>query len=117
MGNLDKVVQFYTFLHNGTAHRGAVNACVGADFHVVFNHYVAYLWNLFVAFSCGGESEAVGSDDATGVQDAATSHYAVMIDDGIWIHDGVLSHFGAGTDGGVGVQLGSVAYFSPVAHG
>ena len=59
VGNLNQVVQLYTLMDDGGAHRGTVYARIGTDFHIVFDNDDTDLGNLVIAFGGGGKPESV----------------------------------------------------------
>ena len=116
VGNLHEIVDFHAFSDVCAAHRGAVHAAVCPDFHVVFNHHVSNLRNLVVAVLRGREAEAVGTDDAAGVERHARPDAAVVVNDGVRIDDAVVAHRHALADDGMRLNLAVFADFRTLAN-
>ena len=113
---LHEVVELYALTQIGTAHRGAVYACVGSDFHIVFDGDDAYLRYFVVSVSIRGESEAVGayygacmyghvvSDLASvvychvGVEEAVVAYLCPVADSHVWVELAVVAHHGVFAD-------------------
>ena len=74
------VVELGALADPGDAERGAVHAGVGADLDIAFDHHAADLRELFVVVARHHEPEAVGADDAAGVQDRARADVHVVVE-------------------------------------
>ena len=81
---------------------------------MVFEDGDSYLRDFLIPFGGGGEAEAVGADDAAGMQDAVVAYAAVVIDGGVGIDDAVAADFGSASDGGVRMHHCIVAHFGVV---
>ena len=71
MRHLDLVIEFTALLDNRIVQGPAIDRCVRTNFNIIRNHDTAKLWNLVPPVRVHHQSEAVGSDDHTRVQDAA----------------------------------------------
>src|SRR5690606_3456306 len=59
---------------------GPVYRGIGADLHIVVDHYVPYLRYLFIgAVRLRRKTEAIATDHAAGMQDHPVAHHAVII--------------------------------------
>ena len=79
VGNLHEVVKFHAPAHISAAHRGAVNASVCTDFHVVLNGYDADLRYFLISVRRRGEAEAIGTDYRAGVERHAVAELAAVV--------------------------------------
>ena len=109
MGNLYQIIQLYTFLDNGTAHRGAVDTGIGTNFNIVFNGYDADLWNFLIAVGRGSKTKAVSSYHGTGVQYHVGTNLAVVINRYVRVEQGVAADFDVVADASVCHDLRMVA--------
>ena len=114
VGHLNQVVQLDALVDDGLSHGRAVNARIGTNLHVVLNDDDAQLWYLVVALRVGCESEAVGTDDASGMDGDVVANLATVVDDhmgidGAAVADGdVLADAGEGADIDVLADLGGL---------
>ena len=74
------------------------------------------MWDFFVSFRCWGKSEAIGADDASGMQDTVVAYTAVMIDGCARIEDTMTTYAGSGTDSGMRMQGSAVADYHSIAY-
>ena len=109
VGHLDEVVEFHTLADDGAAHCGAVDASVGADFHIVFDDNIADLRNLVVSVGGGCESESVGTNHASGMNGHAVAKLATLVDGHMGIDAAVVANDHAVADVG---KRGDVAILS-----
>lgn len=116
MGYLDEVIQLHTAVYDSGSHGGAVYASIGTYLNVVFENRDADLWNFFVSFRRWGKSEAIGADDASGMQDAVVAYTAVVIDGCARIEDTMTTYAGSGTDSGMRMQGSAVADYYSIAY-
>src|SRR6188768_2149226 len=70
VGNLDKVVEFYATPDNRIVYRSAIYRRIRANFHIVADHYSAYLRNFYPASVIYCNTESIRTDDDACVQDA-----------------------------------------------
>ena len=115
MGNLYKVVDLDAAVYDCRTHCRAVNAAVGANLHIVLDYNDTCLWNLVVTFGCGGETETVGTDDASAVQDTVITDAAVVVDGHVGIEDTSVAHLCAVTYRDSAVDRAVVANLTTLA--
>ena len=96
---LAKVVYSHAVFNDGGLHRSLVDAGVGADFHVIANDYIAYVFNLLPSsVALRGIAEAVIADNATGVEygpvtdDGVRENVNARIDDAFFSYPDILSY-------------------------
>ena len=119
--NLAQIVNTDTVADDGGFHLGAVHGGIGANLYVVSDDDIPQVLDLFpAAVGARCVAEAVGTDDATGMQDdVVADHHAridfyagiddavfadgavvanvdVLVDDGVVSHRGVMAHEGEG---------------------
>ena len=69
MADLNQVVDLGAAPDACRPQRGAIDARVGADLHVVFDHHGAYLWDLDLFAFVGGLAEAIASENRPSMDD------------------------------------------------
>ena len=109
VGNLDEVVKLHAPAHIGAAHRGAVNAGICADFHVVLNGYDADLRYFLISVWRGGETEAVGTDHSAGMERHAVAELATVVNRGVGENHAIFAKTCTLLDDSAGIDLATFA--------
>src|ERR1700722_10622959 len=117
MADLDEVVDFGAGVDAGFADRGAVDAGVSLDLHIVFDDCGTGLEDLVPgAVGLASEAEAVSSDDGSVLQDDVVAQAAVLADDGVGMGEEVVSGLGMRVEDNVGQDDGVVADRDVIAN-
>ena len=78
VSDLDQVVELDTILDHRVFERAAVDAGVGANFHIVANAHRAELFDLFPLARMRRKTKTIGANHHAGVHDAALAHLAAL---------------------------------------
>src|SRR6478736_1115921 len=80
MRNLYQVVYFGAFANNGSAHGSTIYGSVGANAHIIFQNYVAYLRNWFVStVFLRGKTKTIGANNRARVNGAVVANYRIGV--------------------------------------
>ncbi len=105
VADLHQIVDLRAAADVSFAHAGAVDAGVGLDLDVVFNHHRLGLRNLVPASSVVlGEAEAVGADDHAILQKHIISQAAALADDRMGVGKEVVTDLRPAIDDHMGQQ-------------
>lgn len=116
VGHLDKIIEFHSVTYACRAHRGAVDACVGTDFHIVGYLDIAYLGYFIVFMVDGSKTESVGSDYGAAMYDATLADMAVVIDFDTGLYHGVVAYHDIIADIRLRENLDTAAYLGSAAY-
>lgn len=118
VGNLAEVVYLHSVAYYGGLHFGAVHGGAGPDFDIVpYDDVAKVLYLLPCAVGLGSIAEAVGADDAVGMEYDPVADNHPGIDADARINYAVLSYNRAVAYGDVVINDGVVADFDPLAYG
>ena len=92
-----------------TPERGAIDAGVGADLDIVADLDAADLRKFLVTVAGADEAEAVGAEDAAGVQHGAISDGDVFVDCHVGMQQAIVADADIRTDGAVRADAGTLA--------
>ena len=109
VGNLHEIIKLHAPAHISAAHRGAVNASVCTDFHVVLNGYDADLRDFFITVWRGGETEAVGTDHRAGMECHAVAELAAVVNRGVGVNHAIFAKTRTLLDDCAGIDLTTFA--------
>ncbi len=116
VGNLHQVVELHAVADAGCAHHRAVDACIGADFHVVADFHVAYLRNLLVAVGSGRKAESVSPYHAPRMQYHVRPYTAVVVYRNVGVYRAARPYHRALLYGGIRIDARAVANADVVTH-
>ena len=81
VGDLNQVVEFCASLDHGSAHGGAVDGCVSADFHIVLKYDDSHLSNLLISsVALRSKAKAITADHGTALHNATVADTAAVVD-------------------------------------
>ena len=110
--NVYQIIEFGAVTNLRNAEGGAINATVGADFHVIADFYRAHLGKFFIVITCQSEAEAVGADDGSRVDDGARAYDHAIVNGHVSVQDrgladsNILAEYAAGANLAVVVNSG-----------
>ena len=78
VADLNQVVEFDAVFNHGVVQRAAVNASVGADFHIVADAHRPQLFNFFPLPLVQGKTKTVSADHDPRMQDTTRPHRAAF---------------------------------------
>src|SRR5437870_4919330 len=92
MSDLDQIIDLGSARDMGFANTGAVNASVGLNFHVIFNHCRPGLDNFVPAAGIIlGETKTIAADDYSILQDHVIADAAMLAHDGVRVSEKVIA--------------------------
>ena len=91
MTDLHEVVELGATANDGVTHGSTIDGGVGTDLVVAFEDDVADLRDLLILTVDWGEAEAVGTDDASGMEYRVVADDAIVIDLDASIEDAVAT--------------------------
>src|SRR5438445_9633637 len=99
MSDLDQIIDLGSARDMGFANTGAVNASVGLNFHVIFNHCRPGLDNFVPAAGIIlGETKTIAADDYSISQDHVIADAAVLSHNGVPMSKEVIANARATID-------------------
>src|SRR5579859_346596 len=103
VSNLHQVVDFHAASDASFAHAGAVDAGIRLDFDIIFDDDRSGLGNLVpTSFGSLSESEAVGADHDSVLQEHVVADAAVLAHDGMRVREKIVADFRTAIDHYVG---------------
>jgi hypothetical protein len=79
VGDLNQVVEFHPFPDNGRSHYSSVDSGIGAYFDLLLQYYVPDLGDFVIDPLLLAESETVGANYCSCMEDAVVADYATVI--------------------------------------
>src|SRR5579859_1902647 len=96
MGDMDQVVYLRPFPNNRRAQSATINSCIGPNFNIIADGYIAQLKHFSVAPFVQDVAETIRPDDSAGVYDHAPPDARLPVKNYIRKQAGVLSYVAIG---------------------
>ncbi len=92
VANMNQIVNLSALANNGGANGSTVNAGMGTDFHIILQHYIAYLWHLGMNAILAGKAKAICTNYSRAMDNNPLTYLAVLTDGGTGIDNGILAN-------------------------
>ena len=110
VGNLDQVIKLHAAANDGRFERSPIDAGVRADFDIIFDDHLSYLWKFNARDAVFNETESIGADNSAGVNDHAISDLDIFIDNNPGIQRAVIADSCSFTDITAGFDDAGIAH-------
>jgi hypothetical protein len=111
MGKLDKIINLCSGSNYGIAELRAIDAAIGSDFDVIFDHHAADMWDSLMGNTVKVEPESISAYHRVG-EDRHAIPEATTVPD-----NDVLLQAAVGSDRDILAETNTRLQFSPVADG